>query len=149
MTRILLRGNLNHISKMICTVSRTHKTETTLPLDGRDGRSRVWWGFKKNRARITFWPPPHNSRVNRISRVNRREAVGQLVMWKTRTKDHPSLVHSRMIYPVRIGHFREQPLPLNLTPVAPYGPHEALVASSYIAPVSLCVSVCTCVSATL
>jgi len=64
---------------MICTASRTHKTETTLPLDGRDGRSCVWWGFKKNRARITFWPPPHNSRVNRISRVNRREAIGQLV----------------------------------------------------------------------
>lgn len=36
--------------------------ETTLPLDGRDGRSRVWWGFKKSRAGIAFWPPPHNSR---------------------------------------------------------------------------------------
>lgn len=38
-----------------------HKTETTLPLDGRDRRSRVWWGFKKSRAGIAFWPPPHNS----------------------------------------------------------------------------------------
>lgn len=38
-----------------------HKTETTLPLDGRDRRSHVWWGFKKSRAGIAFWPPPHNS----------------------------------------------------------------------------------------
>lgn len=58
----------------------------------------------------------------------------------------PLLAHPRTIYPVRNGHFREQPLPLNFTPMIPCGPQErARGILVCIAPVSLHVYVCVCI----
>lgn len=127
----------------------------TLPLDGRDGRSRVRWGFKKSRAEIAFWSSPHNNCCRYRKRGYKTVSIvaRHSVNWSSEdTKSH----HHH--------HPRHLPTPGQSTPCVtaifaraappfkfyPYGTLWSTGARSwhsrlYCACLSSCIHVCVCV----